>query len=310
MDVSSHYRDAWEGFWRGTSDAPGEAMWDSDASLGSVPQAELLLSHADPALPVIDLGCGSGTQTRHLATRFARAVGVDLSAAAVEHARRADTAKAAEYEQLDLVDAVAVDALARRTGETNVYMRAVIHQSEPQDRPAVAAAVAAFLGAGGRAFVVELTPASKAALERAAQSPGRPAAQAPARVRARSQAGRCDGRGGADPAARRGAADPGDRRHRPAHDGVLRRRLAHRPGGQMVRAGTRVKDPAGGGTECRFVPRRGSFTRQWGARWLVGAPGEDLRTPGGMRRVPGPRELPGGAPWHTMAIRWSARGGP
>ncbi|KIF77644.1 methyltransferase [Streptomyces sp. 150FB] len=174
MDVSSHYRDAWEGFWRGTSDAPGEAMWDSDASLGSVPQAELLLSHADPALPVIDLGCGSGTQTRHLATRFARAVGVDLSAAAVEHARRADTAKAAEYEQLDLVDAVAVDALARRTGETNVYMRAVIHQSEPQDRPAVAAAVAAFLGAGGRAFVVELTPASKAALERAAQSPGGP----------------------------------------------------------------------------------------------------------------------------------------
>ncbi|MFD5033330.1 class I SAM-dependent methyltransferase [Streptomyces sp. NPDC058405] len=174
MDASRRYREAWEGFWRETSDAPGEAIWDSDPALASVPHSELLLPYADVSLPVVDLGCGNGTQTRYLATCFDRAVGVDLSHAAIELARRADTAKVAEFEQLDLVDHDAVRALRERLGDTNVYMRAVIHQSEPQDRPAVAGAVAELLGGRGRAFVVELTPASKAVLLKAAEGPGGP----------------------------------------------------------------------------------------------------------------------------------------
>ncbi|MFE7568297.1 class I SAM-dependent methyltransferase [Streptomyces sp. NPDC057539] len=174
MDVSRRYRESWEGFWAATSDTPGEAIWDSDPSFTSVPDSELLLPYADATLPVVDLGCGNGTQTRYLATRFARAIGVDLSHAAIEHARHADTAGTAEFEQLDLVDLDAVRALRERTGDTNVYMRAVIHQSEPQDRRAVAAAVAELLGERGRAFVVELTSASKAVLQRAAAEPGGP----------------------------------------------------------------------------------------------------------------------------------------
>ncbi|MYV51882.1 class I SAM-dependent methyltransferase [Streptomyces sp. SID3212] len=174
MDVSQRYRDAWEGYWRETSDAPGEAIWDSDASLSAVPHSALLLPYADVSLPVVDLGCGSGTQTRYLATLFARAIGVDLSLAAVEHARRADTAGAATYEQLNLVDAGAVEALGERLGDTNVYMRAVIHQSEPQDRASVAGAVARLLGARGRAFVVELRSASKAVFQQAVEA-GTPA---------------------------------------------------------------------------------------------------------------------------------------
>ncbi|MEV7084871.1 class I SAM-dependent methyltransferase [Streptomyces sp. NPDC093085] len=174
MDVSTRYRESWEGYWRETSDAPGEAIWDCDPSLGSVPHSELLLPYADAALPVVDLGCGNGTQTRYLATRFSRAIGVDLSHEAIAHARRADPAGSAEFEQVDLVDEEAVRALRGRTGETNVYMRAVIHQSEPQDRPAVAAAVAHLIGARGRAFVAELTPASKEVLRSAAEGPGGP----------------------------------------------------------------------------------------------------------------------------------------
>ncbi|WP_405793255.1 class I SAM-dependent methyltransferase [Streptomyces sp. NBC_01506] len=177
MGLSQRYRDAWESYWRETSDAPGEAIWDSDPSLTAIPHCAILLPHADPSLPVIDLGCGNGTQTRYLATRFARAVGVDLSQAAIEHARRADTAKVAEFEQLNLVDGEAVRELSARVGDTHVYMRAVIHQSEPQDRPAVAGAVATLLGERGRAFVVELTSGSKTVLQQAAAAPGGPPAK-------------------------------------------------------------------------------------------------------------------------------------
>ncbi|MES9560005.1 MULTISPECIES: methyltransferase domain-containing protein [unclassified Streptomyces] len=174
MDVSRRYREAWEGYWSATSDTPGEAIWDSDPSLTSVPHTELLLPHADTSLPVVDLGCGNGTQTRYLATRFPRAIGVDLSHAAIAHARHADPEGVAEYAQLDLVDAAAVAALRERTGDTNVYMRAVIHQSEPEARAAVAAAVAVLVGERGRAFVVEPTPASKDVLQQVAQGPDGP----------------------------------------------------------------------------------------------------------------------------------------
>ncbi|MFE9859587.1 class I SAM-dependent methyltransferase [Streptomyces sp. NPDC005780] len=174
MDVSQRYRESWEGFWAATSDAPGEAIWDADPSLSAAPHSELLLPHADAALPVVDLGCGNGTQTRYLATRFARAIGVDLSHAAIGHARRADPEGVAEFVQLDLVDGDAVRTLHERLGDTNVYMRAVIHQSEPEARPAVAAAVATLLGNRGRAFVAELTPASQNVLRQAAQGPDGP----------------------------------------------------------------------------------------------------------------------------------------
>ncbi|MCS0599997.1 class I SAM-dependent methyltransferase [Streptomyces sp. LP11] len=174
MNVSDNYRENWESYWSGTSDATGEAIWDSDPSLAAGPHSELLLPHADPDRTIVDLGCGNGTQTRYLATRFARAVGVDLSHAAVEHARRAGADGTVEFRQLDLTDADAVRALHDRLGDTHVYMRAVIHQSEPAARPAVAAAVARLIGTEGRAFVVELTSASRDVLGRAAAEPAGP----------------------------------------------------------------------------------------------------------------------------------------
>lgn len=174
MNVSDKYRRNWESYWSETSDEAGEAIWDCDPALSAEPHSALLLPHADPARTIVDLGCGNGTQTRYLATRFARAVGVDLSHAAVEHARRATPGDSVEFQQLDLTDGDAVRALHERLGDVNVYMRAVIHQSEPEARPAVAAAVAELLGSEGRAFVAELTSGSRNVLKRAASGPDGP----------------------------------------------------------------------------------------------------------------------------------------
>ncbi|MEU7134346.1 class I SAM-dependent methyltransferase [Streptomyces sp. NPDC046261] len=174
MSVTDRYLTAWEGFWSETSDEQGDAIWDSDPCLSAALHLDLLAPYADRALPVVDLGCGNGTQTRFLAGHFARAVGVDLSRAAVEHARRADPQALAEYARLDLVDAAAVGALHERLGDSNVYLRAVIHQSDPQDRAPVARAVARLAGHRGRAFVVELREAARDVLAEVVQGPGGP----------------------------------------------------------------------------------------------------------------------------------------
>ncbi|WP_327179412.1 class I SAM-dependent methyltransferase [Streptomyces sp. NBC_01335] len=174
MTVSDRYRTAWEGFWEQSSGEQGEPFWDADPALTARRDLEHLTPYADRSLPVADLGCGNGTQTRFLATRFASAVGVDLSAAAIAHARRTDPSGAATYEQLNLADPAQTGALHERLGDSNVYMRAVLHQSDPEDRPAVAAAVARLVGAHGRALVLEPTGQAKAVIAAVAAQPGGP----------------------------------------------------------------------------------------------------------------------------------------
>ncbi len=175
MGVTRRYRDAWEGFWRDAPDEPGAAIWDAEAGLVAERHLALFAPHlADPALPVVDLGCGSGTQTRFLAERFDRVLGADLSAAAVELARRRDPAGRAEYVQLDATDAGAVRELHDRLGDVNLYLRGVIHQSESADRRAVAEAVGVLMGERGRALLVELSEAAKPFLGQLMASPAGP----------------------------------------------------------------------------------------------------------------------------------------
>ncbi|MFB6892417.1 class I SAM-dependent methyltransferase [Kitasatospora sp. NPDC056327] len=181
MSVTHRYLDAWEGFWRDAPEGPGEVMWDAEPALTAERHLALFRPRlADPDLPVVDLGCGNGTLTRFLAGRFPRVLGVDLSAAAVERARRADPEARAGYERLDATDPAAVRALHERLGDANVYVRGVIHQSEPADRRPVAEAVATLVGAReggdgrGRAFVVELAEAAKQVLADLARRPEGP----------------------------------------------------------------------------------------------------------------------------------------
>ncbi|MEV8306593.1 class I SAM-dependent methyltransferase [Streptomyces flavidovirens] len=174
MTLTGRYVHAWESYWGDTPDAPGEAIWDSDPSLTAAPHLKLLAPYVDAALPVVDLGCGNGTQTRYLARHFPRAVGIDVSHAGIAHARRADTAGTVEFRQLNATDTVAVRELHKRLGDSNVYLRAVIHQSDPPDRPLIAAAVAELVGERGRAFVAELTAEAKTVLRDIMGEPGGP----------------------------------------------------------------------------------------------------------------------------------------
>ncbi|MEV7028392.1 class I SAM-dependent methyltransferase, partial [Kitasatospora sp. NPDC093558] len=165
MSVTTRYRNAWEGFWQAAPDEPGGVIWDADPSRTAARHVALFEPHLkDRQLPVLDLGCGNGTQTRYLAEHFPHALGLDLSPAALDLARRQDPDGRAEFAQLDATDHAAVLELHERLGDANVYVRGVIHQSEPADRQPVARAVATLVGRRGRAFVVELSEAAKPVL--------------------------------------------------------------------------------------------------------------------------------------------------
>ncbi|MCM1975555.1 MULTISPECIES: class I SAM-dependent methyltransferase [Streptomyces] len=175
MSVTSRYREAWEGFWREAPEEEGEVFWDAEPAVTVAPHLALFEPHVTvPTLPLVDLGCGNGTQTRFLAGRFPHVVGADLSVAAIEHARRSDPAGLATYRVLDAGDKDEAQTLHAELGDCNVYMRGVLHQAEPEARQALVDGIAVLLGAQGRAFLVELAEAAKPVLMGLAQSPSGP----------------------------------------------------------------------------------------------------------------------------------------
>ncbi|GGT07005.1 class I SAM-dependent methyltransferase [Streptomyces chromofuscus] len=181
MSVTSRYREAWEGFWREAPGEQGSVFWDAEPALTAGRHVALFEPHlTDPGLPMVDLGCGNGTQTRFLAGRFPRVLGVDLSAAAVDHAGQADPAGQAAYRVLDAADKTEAQALHAELGDANVYMRGVLHQCEPADRQPLVDGMATLAGGRGRVFLVELAEAAGLVLRGLAQSQdGPPAKLAP-----------------------------------------------------------------------------------------------------------------------------------
>ncbi|MFH8489334.1 class I SAM-dependent methyltransferase [Streptomyces longisporoflavus] len=175
MSVTSRYKEAWEGFWRDAPEEPGAVFWDAEPALTVGIHLALFEPHMTAAgLPVVDVGCGNGTQTRFLADRYPRVIGVDLSAAALAHARRADPAEQVEFRQVDVAERAEAEQLHAELGDMNVYMRGVLHQCEPADRRPLFESIAALVGERGRAFVVELAEAAGTVLRGLAQSPEGP----------------------------------------------------------------------------------------------------------------------------------------
>ena len=149
---------AWEGYWGRivSTGSDGDVLWDagSDHEFGRYLPA--LRRTLNPALPVIDVGCGHGSFTRLLAARFPQAVGVDVAASATSRARAESTALTnVDFRTLDCTAGGAGDLLAAEFGDSNVFVRGVFHVLNPDSRAALAANLLPLVGTQGRVFLVE-----------------------------------------------------------------------------------------------------------------------------------------------------------
>lgn len=154
------YRESWDSYWRDVTPRPGAAFWDSAIDQAIKRELPLFRDVFDPQLPLVDVGCGNGTQTLGLADAFARVIGVDISEEALRGARLYHGAANVEYRALDLLDGPAVRALHGEIGDANLYLRGVIHQLRHEDQMPAVENLAALLGRHGQAFLVELSSAA------------------------------------------------------------------------------------------------------------------------------------------------------
>jgi SAM-dependent methyltransferase len=149
--------DSWERWWRGLDGRPGEVLWDAHAHDLAADLAVCARAFGS-TLPVVDLGCGDGRQSRFLAEHFARVIGVDLAPSAISRAQAHANPPNVAYRVLDARDLAAGHALHGELGDANVYLRGVLQSLPEADRPRAVEAIAALLGRTGTLFVKELAP--------------------------------------------------------------------------------------------------------------------------------------------------------
>jgi SAM-dependent methyltransferase len=148
---------AWDRYWAGIAQtgAQSEVLWDSGSDHELLGYAAVLQRHLDPALPVVDVGCGHGSFTRALAPFFPRAIGVDVSAHAVERAREESAGMDnVTFLVRDMTQPDAGAGLADGT-DANVFIRGVLHVLEPAERRALVENLRQVVGTGGAVFLAE-----------------------------------------------------------------------------------------------------------------------------------------------------------
>ena len=161
MASANRYATSWESFWSTSTGAPGEIFWDADPAHAAQQDLALFQGYADPQLPLIDLGCGNGTQTRFLADHFARVIGTEISPAAIEIARTKHAAPNVSYRVLDVLCPDDAQILHQEIGDANLYMRAVLHQLSPADHATAIQSIERLLGRKGVLYLVELSSAAE-----------------------------------------------------------------------------------------------------------------------------------------------------
>ncbi len=157
MTSTNRYFTSWEKFWSTTTGAPGEIFWDADPAHAAQQDLALFKGYANPEIPLIDLGCGNGTQTRFLANHFSRVIGTEIAPAAVQLAERTNGVANGTYRVLDVLQPDDAQAFHREIGDVNVYMRAVLHQLSPSDHATAVQSIEQLLGKKGILYLVELS---------------------------------------------------------------------------------------------------------------------------------------------------------
>jgi SAM-dependent methyltransferase len=149
-----NYENAWEKFYANIEDC-ASIPWDVQPENAIVNDFEAITEIFDSKMPIIDLGCGVGTQSYYLANKFDQVLGLDVSKKAIEIARL--PFKNVDFRVFDLLDNINASCLHQELGDANIYMRGLLHQIAPQHRSTAVETIRILLGKTGVLYMIELT---------------------------------------------------------------------------------------------------------------------------------------------------------
>ena len=168
MQGTEKHQELWDAYWGETraiaksSYPDARPIWDSDPEAGVLVDLPRFQTHMDPSLPIVDFGCGNGTQTSTLARYFPDVIGTDVSEDAVRLAADINGAPNVRYQTLDALRLSEVQAFHKSVGDMNLYVRTVLHQFNPEERALFGAGLRMLIGERGTMYVIELGSSSPA----------------------------------------------------------------------------------------------------------------------------------------------------
>ncbi|RPI82453.1 MAG: class I SAM-dependent methyltransferase [Chloroflexi bacterium] len=149
----------WESYWKTVVEKGEEnrIFWDTSPELAALEDLDRFKSFMNPDLPLLDLGCGTGKQTRFLARHFPHVVGVDISSSVIQLAQEeSEGVTNVEFMVLDAVKAEEAAAFHRIFGDVNIYMRGVLQTIKERDRRIFVSNLETLLGEKGVLYQIEL----------------------------------------------------------------------------------------------------------------------------------------------------------
>src|ERR1700687_5764558 len=74
-----NYLFQWDNFWASVekTGVGGQVLWDCVSDYAAQEDIQRFKPYINADLPLLDLGCGNGRQTRFLASQFRHVIGVD-----------------------------------------------------------------------------------------------------------------------------------------------------------------------------------------------------------------------------------------
>jgi SAM-dependent methyltransferase len=162
MQQDSGYQRAWQGYWAALTEVPDRPFWDAAPQQAGAVDLTRFQHFMDPTLPLIDFGCGNGTQSRFLAQHVRRVLGVDIAPAAIALATALGQPANVEYRVLDALRLADAQALHVELGDANIYMRGVLHQLSVEDQQICADTLTLLLGSSGTLYLAEVAVEARA----------------------------------------------------------------------------------------------------------------------------------------------------
>lgn len=126
MDIN--YAKYWNSYYDNLRAERKTALWDVSPKDGAALDLHLINQYLDPSLPLIDLGCGTGTQSIFFSKHFDIVIGIDVSQTAIAWAKEVNNANNIKYYCVEDLQSSHFELLHKKFGDCNIYMRGVIHQ--------------------------------------------------------------------------------------------------------------------------------------------------------------------------------------
>ena len=157
-----YYETSWNSYYRSVKDKPENVPWDVPAEKAVIQDLKRMNRHLNKDIPLIDIGCGLGTQTACLAGHFTKVTGIDISKVAIQ--RAADQYKSysnLDFKTLNILNTNGCRNFFQIYGDSNLYMRGTLQQIIAEDRSDFTNSVKALLGETGRLYFIELSTTAK-----------------------------------------------------------------------------------------------------------------------------------------------------